>query len=171
MVEHLGSYLRTAGEPLAVEEGFSVQIGRVVLRGSVDRLERAPDGPDGSARVRVVDLKTGRSPVAKERAARHAQLGAYQAALEAGAFSEVVGDAQPGGASLVYVGTTNKSWTPRDQAALAQDVEPGWARDLLGEVAATVSASAMAATANDLCRSCPVTRSCPVLPEGRVVGE
>ena len=170
MVEHLAAYLGTSDEAVAVEQEFSVPIGRVVLRGTVDRLERAADSPDGSPRLRVVDLKTGRSAVAKTEAERHAQLGAYQAALEAGAFADVAAGAQAGGAALIYVGTTNKSWTGRQQAPLADDAEPGWAISLLDAVAETVSRSAMAATENDLCRSCPVTRSCPVRPEGRVVG-
>lgn len=168
MVRHLAAYLRSAGEPLAVEEPFSVQVGRVLLRGTVDRLERV-DGPDGP-RVRVVDLKTGRSQVSKADADRHPQLGAYQEALAAGAFDEITQGAPGGGASLVYVGTTNRTWSGRDQAALQEDREPTWARDLLEDVAETVSRSAVAATSNDLCRTCPVTRSCPAQPEGRVVG-
>ena len=170
MIEHLAAYLRTSDDAVAVEQGFSVPIGRVVLRGTVDRLERAPDGPDGATRLRVVDLKTGRSTVAKTEAERHAQLGAYQAALQAGAFADVAAGAEAGGAALVYVGTANKTWTGRDQAPLGDDADPAWAQALLDEVAETVSRSAMAATANDLCRSCPVTRSCPARPEGRVVG-
>jgi superfamily I DNA/RNA helicase len=169
MIEHLASYLRTSGEVVAVEHDFSVEIGRVVLRGSVDRLERVV-GAGGEERLRVVDLKTGKSAVSKTEAERHPQLGAYQAALEAGAFEDVAAGARSGGASLVYVGTPTKSWSQRDQVALAEDREPRWAEELLERVADTVSRSAVAATSNDLCRSCPVTRSCPVRPEGRVVG-
>ncbi|MBX9246384.1 ATP-dependent helicase [Actinotalea ferrariae] len=170
MIRHLAAYLRGAGQVVAVEEPFAVQVGRVLLRGTVDRLERLPDAPDGSPRVRVVDLKTGRSPVSADAVSRHAQLGAYQEALEAGAFTEHTGGATSGGAALVYVGTTNKKPSVREQVAVAEDPEPEWARRLLDDVATTVSASAVSATANDLCRTCPVRRSCPVQPEGRVVG-
>lgn len=170
MVRLLASYLRGAGEVLAVEEPFAVDVGRVRLRGTVDRLERLPDAPDGTPRARVVDLKTGRSAVTAEAVARHAQLGAYQVALDAGAFAERTGGARSGGAALVYVGTGTKRPSLREQVAVAEDAEPGWAEALLDEVAATVSASAVAATANDLCRTCAVRRSCPVQPEGRVVG-
>lgn len=169
MVAHLAAYLRQTPEVVAVEQGFAVEVGRVVLRGVVDRLERVRDD-DGTERVRVVDLKTGRSPVAKEAASRHAQLGAYQVAVEAGAFDEVTGGARSGGAALVYVGTDNRSYARRDQAALPDDAEPGWAAELLDEVADVVSRSAVAASGNDLCRMCPVTRSCPLQPQGRVVG-
>ncbi len=169
MVRHLAAYLRTAPDVVAVEQPFSVEVGRVVLRGVVDRLERVTDD-DGTVRVRVVDLKTGRSQVALGEAARHAQLGAYQVAVEAGAFDEVTDGARSGGAALVYVGTSNATYSRRDQPALAADADPAWADALLDEVADVVSRSAMTASVNDLCRVCPVTRSCPLQPVGRVVG-
>ncbi|WP_199424627.1 ATP-dependent helicase [Actinotalea solisilvae] len=170
MIRLLAAYLRGAGEVLAVEEPFAVDVGRVRLRGTVDRLERLPDADDGTPRARVVDLKTGRSAVTADAVARHAQLGAYQVSLDAGAFAERTGGARSGGAALVYVGTGTQRPSLREQVAVADDAEPGWAEALLDEVAATVSASAVAATANDLCRTCAVRRSCPVQPEGRVVG-
>ncbi|WP_255491619.1 ATP-dependent DNA helicase [Actinotalea sp. JY-7876] len=170
MVRHLARYLRDAGDVVAVEEPFEARVGRVLLRGTVDRLERVPADDEGPDRVRVVDLKTGRATVSADAAGRHAQLGAYQEAVAAGAFAERVGQARPGGAALVYVGTTQKSPPVREQAAPERDAEPDWARRLLDDVATTVSASAMAATTNDLCRRCPVARSCPAQPEGRVVG-
>lgn len=169
MVRHLAAYLRTAPDVVAVEQPFSVEVGRVLLRGVVDRLERVTDD-DGSVRVRVVDLKTGRSQVALGEAARHAQLGAYQVAVEAGAFDEVTDGARSGGAALVYVGTSNATYSRRDQPALAVDADPSWADALLDEVADVVSRSAMTASGNDLCRVCPVTRSCPLQLVGRVVG-
>ncbi|NTW38932.1 MAG: PD-(D/E)XK nuclease family protein, partial [Cellulomonadaceae bacterium] len=165
MVRHLAAYLATSDEVLAVEQPFTVELGRVVLRGTVDRLERSTGGD-----LKVVDLKTGRTPASKKDAARHPQLGAYQAAVEAGAFEEIAPGARSGGASLVYVGTQNSTWSGRDQPALAADENPDWARDLVASVADAVSSAALAATANDLCRTCPVTRSCPMQPEGRVVG-
>lgn len=169
MVHHLAEYLRAAPDVVAVEQPFAVEVGQVVLRGVVDRLERVV-GEDGTTRVRVVDLKTGRTAVGKEAAARHAQLGAYQAAVDSGAFDDVADGARSAGAALVYVGTDNRTYSRRDQPALASDDEPTWVGDLLAEVADVVSRSAVAASGNDLCRMCPVTRSCPLQPEGRVVG-
>jgi len=173
MVRHLAAYLRAAGEPVAVEQSFAVEVGRVLLRGAVDRLERVV-GEDGVPRLRVVDLKTGRQPVAKGDAERHPQLGAYQLAVEAGAFDDLLPDApdgaRSGGAALVYVGTSQKTFTTRGQPSLAQDAEPGWAADLVADVADAVSRSAVTASANDLCRVCAVRRSCPLQEVGRVVG-
>jgi superfamily I DNA/RNA helicase/RecB family exonuclease len=165
MVHHLAAYLRARPDVAAVERPFTVEIGRVLLRGVVDRLEVADDGS-----VRVVDLKTGKKALPRDEAARHAQLGAYQVAVESGAFDDVAPGARSAGAALVYVGATKSRFTERDQPALRDDPEPAWAHELLAEVAEVVSASAMAATANDLCERCPVHRSCPLRPEGRVVG-
>lgn len=170
MVRHLAEYLAAAGETLAVEQPFQVELGDVTLRGVVDRVERVGTDEDGAAVVRVVDLKTGRSAVSAPEAARHAQLGAYQLAVEAGAFEESVGPARSAGASLVYVGRTTRTWSEREQGALAEDADPAWAADLVQEVAGTVRASAMSARANDLCRVCPVRRSCPAHEEGQVLG-
>lgn len=173
MVEHLSAYLRAAGEAVAVERSFQVRVGDVELRGTVDRVERLPDDPedpDGAPRVRVVDLKTGRSAVSKEAAARHPQLGAYQAALDAGALSEELRGARCDGAALVYVGTTNRTPSERTQPALARDEDPEWAARLVADVAAIARSPHVSAAGNDLCRTCPVRRACPLQPEGQVVG-
>ena len=49
------------------------------VRGRVDRLER-----DAEGRLVVIDVKTGKSPVSKDDAQRHAQLAAYQLAIAEG---------------------------------------------------------------------------------------
>jgi superfamily I DNA/RNA helicase/RecB family exonuclease len=171
MLDHLGRYLRSGHDVVAVERAFEVDLGGVVLRGAVDRLERIGQDDDGVALVRVVDLKTGRTPATKADTERHAQLGAYQVAVESGAFADAVGGpARSAGAALVYVGTTNKNVAVKEQTALADDAEPRWATELVQEVALTVSRSAMAARENALCRVCPVRRSCPLQDEGRTVG-
>lgn len=173
MVRHLAEYeaavVRDGGEVVGVEQPFTAEVGRVLLRGVVDRLERVVDA-DGTARLRVVDLKTGRQVVGAADARRHAQLGAYQLAVQSGAFEEVAAGARSGGAALVYVGTAQRSYARRDQVPLPDDDDPAWAADLVGDVAEVVSRSAMAASGNDLCRVCAVRRSCPLQPEGRTVG-
>jgi superfamily I DNA/RNA helicase/RecB family exonuclease len=78
---------RPALDLVGVEEPFEVEIGQAQLHGRVDRLERDRDG-----RLLVVDLKTGKSAPTDGEVEEHPQLGAYQAAVEAGAFG---GDAAP----------------------------------------------------------------------------
>jgi RecB family exonuclease len=162
MIEHLAEYLAQAGEPLAVEAAFDVEVGRARLRGKVDRIENAGDG----AGI-VADLKTGRSVPTVAKATTHAQLGAYQLAVDAGAVEGVTTSA---GARLVYVGTDNKKYVQRTQPALGREPDgTTWAGALVEGAADTMASARFAAHTNDLCSMCPVRRSCPLQPEGRQV--
>lgn len=163
MVRRLADYLAGAGRALLVEGEFRVRTERALLRGSVDRIEADLDHPD---RVVVVDLKTGASAPPREQARTNPQLGAYQLAVDAGAFDELAPGTTSGGAQLVYLGV-GASATLREQDPLGpEDDGPSWARVLVDDVAETMAASAFAATTNDQCDRCPVRRSCPVRPEG-----
>lgn len=102
MVNILANYLAGfTGEVASVEQTFEFVHGNAKVIGKVDRIEVTPEG-----RVVIVDLKTGKKSVTKEEAENHAQLGVYQLAFEAGAFSEVeeLEDLELGGAKLVIVG-------------------------------------------------------------------
>ena len=163
MIARLAAYLSGAGEALGVEADFRLRTERALLRGSADRIERDLEHPE---QVRVVDLKTGASPPSKEQAAQNPQLGAYQLAVDAGAFAQLPPGTTSAGAQLVYLGT-GKSAAVRDQAPLGpEDHGPSWARTLVDEVAEKMAGSVFTATANDQCDRCPVRRSCPVRAEG-----
>jgi RecB family exonuclease len=165
MVHRLAVYLRTAGEPLLVEGAFAVDTDRASLRGSVDRIELVQDGESGPV-VRVVDLKTGASPPSVSKAAENPQLGAYQLAVDAGAFEGLPEGTTSGGAQLVFLGTGATAVT-RTQEPLGLETDgPSWARAMVDQVADKMAASTFQATANDLCDRCPVRRSCPVRGEG-----
>jgi superfamily I DNA/RNA helicase/RecB family exonuclease len=153
---------------VAVEQALKVRIGHVEITGRVDRLES-----DDQGRAVVVDLKTGGSSPREDELGRHPQLGVYQLAVLLGAF-ERFGLAEPGGAELVQVGkaagVTARAKVQR-QGALAEDPEPGWARDLVETVAAGMAGPVFEARVNPGCRTCPVASCCPVNPEGEQVGE
>ncbi|MEV6811353.1 ATP-dependent DNA helicase, partial [Micromonospora sp. NPDC051296] len=154
---------------LAIEHEFAVRLDDprrpVELAGRVDRLEVDADG-----RLVVVDLKTGKSTAVTEReVAEHPQLGAYQAAVEAGAFAEF-GD-EPGGAALVQLGTGAKDAREQAQPPATDGPEAGWATALVRRTADTMAAATFAAVANSKCRVCPVRTSCPVSGQGRQVVE
>ncbi|MBW4096111.1 MAG: ATP-dependent helicase [Acidobacteria bacterium] len=140
MVRKLAVYvieMRNDGRTLrAVEHDFSVDIpsasGVVArLRGQVDRLELDHDG-----KVVIVDLKTGRSkPTAKELP-EHPQLAAYQAAIHAGAFDELIPGASQqgsGGALLAQLGGTTKKVDQQRQDALKPDED--WAVEMIRNAA------------------------------------
>lgn len=95
--EYLRDFERAGGMLLGSEGAFELRLGRALVRGTIDRVEHTPDGT-----VVIVDLKTGnRTPTAAE-AAEHAQLGAYQLALEHGAIEQAA-ELPSGGAKLLFV--------------------------------------------------------------------
>ncbi|WP_422751620.1 ATP-dependent helicase [Micromonospora sp. WMMD1219] len=170
MVDKLLRWL--AGNPrrlLAIEHEFAVRLDDpsrpIQLTGRVDRLE-----VDDEGRLVVIDLKTGKSTAVTEReVAEHPQLGAYQAAVEAGGFAEF--GEEPGGAALVQLGTGARDAKEQTQAAAGEGPEAGWATALVRRTADTMAASTFAAVANSKCRVCPVRTSCPVSGQGRQVVE
>jgi superfamily I DNA/RNA helicase/RecB family exonuclease len=153
-------------ELIAVEQSLKVRIGPVEITGRVDRLES-----DDQGRAVIVDLKTGGSAPREDELDRHPQLGVYQLAVLLGAF-ERLGLAEPGGAELVQVGkaagVTMRAKVQR-QGALAEDAEPGWAKDLVETVAAGMAGPVFEAKVNPGCRTCPVASCCPVHPDGEQV--
>jgi superfamily I DNA/RNA helicase/RecB family exonuclease len=125
----------------------------VAVRGRIDRLER-----DAQGRLVVVDLKTARSPVTKDDAQQHAQLGLYQLAVAAGLLP---GGEQPGGGRLVYLGKPSAAGaTEREQSALGPDDAAQWHEAVRAAAAATAGPS-FAARVNDGCGHCPIRPSCP----------
>jgi superfamily I DNA/RNA helicase/RecB family exonuclease len=166
MVRKLAEWLRTNTRVfVAAEQDFEVTIGRAVLKGQVDRLERDDEG-----RLFVVDLKTGKHAPTKAELDSHAQLGSYQVAVEVGAFEEVAaGVRESGGAALVQVGTTTVKAAINDQKPLSESGDPGWALQMIERSARGMAGNVFAAIDNDMCRSCPVRTSCPVRDEGRQV--
>ncbi|MGP5709867.1 PD-(D/E)XK nuclease family protein [Brachybacterium alimentarium] len=159
----LDEHLRSAGEPLAVEAPFEVELGRVRLRGSIDRIEGDATG------LRVVDLKTGRSAKTAKAAEDDLQLAAYQAAVRDGALAEQLGEDAPerlNGAQLVYVGTGGRKASVRTQAALDRAEDPAWFDELVAEVSQDVSGQQVTARLNTHCSQCAVRSSCPLQPEG-----
>jgi RecB family exonuclease len=179
MTRRLASYyarmVDEGRELVAVEKAVSVTIGRAVVSGQVDRLERTPDG--GSY---IVDLKTGRTQVSDEDVAANPQLGIYQLAVQAGGFAPDArapdgGAAQRAeGGELVMIGVPRVNLPLKRQPPLPDpdaepDGEPSWARALLDRVSDGMARAEYVAQQGPHCRNCPVRTSCPVQPEGRVV--
>lgn len=125
----------------------------VRLRGRVDRVER-----DGAGRLVVVDVKTGKTPVSKDDAQRHAQLAMYQLAVAEGLLPD--GD-EPGGARLVYPGRVGAGGAAeREQDPLTPATRDDW-RNLVQQAAAATAGPQFVARVNDGCTHCPIRPSCP----------
>jgi superfamily I DNA/RNA helicase/RecB family exonuclease len=125
----------------------------VRVRGRVDRLER-----DAEGRLVVVDVKTGKTPVTKDDAQRHAQLAAYQLAIAEGLLPQ--GD-QAGGGRLVYLGKVGSAGAcERDQDPMTADGREEW-REAVRHAAAATQGPEFVARINDGCAHCPVRAICP----------
>ena len=148
-------------ELVGVEVEFDATIGRALIRGTVDRLER-----DAAGRLVVVDLKTGKTPA--KNTEEHGQLAAYQVAVAAGGFGER-GNV-PGGAALLQVGTGTKA-KEQHQEPLPDDVplENTWAGELIAEVAGGMGGASFEVRTGGHCQRCTARRSCPLQEPGRQV--
>jgi RecB family exonuclease len=167
MVARLARYFEESAaggwERIGAELDLRVELGRAVLKGRVDRLER-----DSSGRLRVVDLKTGSSKPSRGDLLRNAQLGAYQAAVEHGAFADH-GTASAGAALLQVGKASGVRTTLQQQAPLSADDDPKWAELLVMDTAEGMAGSRFTATIGQACTFCSVRSSCPVQAEGRVI--
>ncbi|WP_019634682.1 ATP-dependent helicase [Actinomadura atramentaria] len=167
MVDKFLSWHRdNPNEVVALEESFRVDLGRVVIKGRIDRAER-----DAQGRAVIIDVKTSGSAVKKTELDRHPQLGVYQYAVMLGAF-ERHGLIEPGGAKLVQVGkgSLTRKAREQEQRPLAEDPDPDWPKKLVEIVASGMASEVFKARANEKCRSCPVRSCCPVQDEGKRVG-
>ncbi|MDQ1606982.1 MAG: hypothetical protein QOJ18_1349, partial [Microbacteriaceae bacterium] len=126
VAEYLADFERDGKSLVAAEGRFELSIGRAKVNGSIDRVER---GPDGS--VVIVDLKTG-SPITRQDAIdAHPQLGAYQLAYAEGVLNEFLdelGQHSSGGAKLLYVkkGLRSKLYREGVQATLGDEQLEGF---------------------------------------------
>ncbi len=165
MVARFTAYRDTAErdwQPVGIEEGFRVEVGRAVVAGRVDRIER-----DAQGRLRIVDLKTGKSKPTEAELDRHGQLGAYQVAVEEGGFPGL--GEHSAGAALVFIGKGGLSGlkpSVKTQPPLERSDDPTWARTLVEQTAEGMGAPDFRAAQGKACETCPVRSSCPVQPEG-----
>lgn len=167
MVGHVADYVAMAQAQgwtrLGSELRVDVQHGRAHLVGRVDRVEADREGA-----LRVVDLKTGTRKPSPAEVARHPQLGAYQVAVDAGAFGP---QHRSAGAALLQVGKARTSRTSLQvQPPLAQDPDPSWADTMLADAASQMGAAHfLARPTSELCGTCQVHSACPASARGRTL--
>ncbi|WP_353810337.1 PD-(D/E)XK nuclease family protein [Agromyces sp. SYSU T00194] len=131
--EYLAGFADDGKALLGAEGRFSLELGRTLVRGTVDRVERSDDGT-----VVIVDLKTGRSMPAVNGMASHPQLGAYQAAAREGVVPLDGGEL--GGAKLVFVAkpTSGRAYSERVQQPFDDEAAAAFAErvDAAGRIMA-----------------------------------
>ncbi|MDI2131024.1 ATP-dependent helicase [Yinghuangia seranimata] len=166
----------------ATEHEFEVSLTagehRIVIRGSMDRVERGADGL-----AYVVDFKTGKGKPTKQDVAEHPQLAVYQLAVEGGALDDVpaFGGARPrsGGAELVQL--RHRAGAAAEVAALPLVQEQGtpvpdeegrtWVSALLADVAGRILGERFTPHTGSHCDRCEFRRCCSARSEGRTVVE
>ncbi|WP_338018125.1 ATP-dependent DNA helicase [Streptomyces taklimakanensis] len=171
-------------ETIATEHGFDVTLEagghRVRVRGTVDRVERGPDG-----RAYVVDFKTGKNKPTAAEVERHPQLAVYQLAVREGALDDVDapegaggGRLEPGGAELVQlrIGAPKKEGgdalpAVQRQRALGEDGNGEWVGELLADAAGRVLDERFTPSPGRHCGTCSFRGACSARPEGRHVVE
>lgn len=83
IIANLASYLKAQQESgvevVAVEQHISGTLDRAKISGTIDRIERSPNGD-----ITIVDLKTGKAHSPKSKIDENAQLALYQLAYENG---------------------------------------------------------------------------------------
>jgi len=121
---YLGDFEAAGSAIVGAEKEFAFELDApgheagARVKGSIDRVERAPDGS-----VVIVDLKTGTPETKQARIDATAQLGAYQLAYRQGLLDDALaphGEHRPGGAKLLYVksGVGGKKYREGVQAPL-----------------------------------------------------
>ncbi|MEU8224489.1 ATP-dependent DNA helicase [Kribbella sp. NPDC048915] len=137
----------------------------VRVKGRMDRVEKDPEG-----KVRVVDLKTGRSVPTKPALERHVQLAIYQRAIASRQLKKLGEDAESGGAELVQLRHDDNGGFPKVQPqAPLETGEDGrsWLDDAVDEAEETIRSEDFVAKRNDGCARCEARSLCPIQPEGR----
>jgi RecB family exonuclease len=119
LAAYLGDGARNGTRLLSAEGRFALELDGAVLSGTIDRVERLPDG-----RAVIVDLKTGKGdPTSDTGVAEHPQLGAYQLAFSAGVIDGLEPGMELAGARLVIVssGTQKQNYRNPTQPAFTPD--------------------------------------------------
>jgi superfamily I DNA/RNA helicase/RecB family exonuclease len=119
LAAYLGDGARDGTRLLSAEGKFALELDGAVLSGTIDRVERLPDG-----RAVIVDLKTGKGdPTSDTGVAEHPQLGAYQLAFSAGVIDGLEPGMELAGARLVIVssGTQKQNYRNPTQPAFSAD--------------------------------------------------
>jgi RecB family exonuclease len=135
MAGYMSSYLAESNQLVASEQGFEIDLGRLVVAGKIDRVERTGDG------LIAADLKTGKSLSAKD-AAEHRQLALYQLGLRE-SYDEPVA-----GGRIISVGSG--SLKVLEQAALAGEFQES-IMELLSRAESQIGQASFVANISEHC--------------------
>ncbi|WCC79107.1 ATP-dependent DNA helicase [Cutibacterium equinum] len=159
------------GAEVRVDGTIEVPSGVARVRGSIDRLERDPQGA-----CYVVDLKTGTSTSPETKNSHRLQIGVYQAVVASGGVSSL-GKTSVSGAELVHLrmgaGKGQADAKVDHQSGLwdvpwPDEMEPvegcrNWIEASVDKAIKIVKSGEYTAIANTGCGHCPARAGCPAL--------
>ena len=163
MLERFARYHAASSREVAgVELGFTIKVGRAEIRGNVDRIEIDSDG-----NFYVIDFKTGKNTISKDKAKENLQLACYQLAVALDGFEKKLSGTKSTGAELVYLAADSVKVTTRQQFIIDEVA----VKAKIEEIAAGMGAATFQARINKMCDKCVVKAACPIQNEGRAVIE
>jgi RecB family exonuclease len=143
---------------VATEHHFRIEVGDIHLVGSIDRVDRAPEGEG----IRIVDYKTGRHEPRPDALPDDLQLAVYH--LAASRDPELAAFGPPRQLLLQYL----RTMTEYEQPIVSGHAETTQARVLAA--AADIRNERFEPAVDASCRNCSFHRLCPLQREGREVG-
>ena len=163
MLERFARYhAASARTVVGAELNFTIKVGRAEIRGNVDRIE-----VDGDGNFYVIDFKTGKNTITKEKARENLQLACYQLAVALDGFEKKLSGSKSTGAELVYLASDSVKVTTRQQFI----IDEVHVKAKIEEIAEGMGAATFQARVNKMCEKCVVKAACPIQNEGRVVIE
>jgi superfamily I DNA/RNA helicase/RecB family exonuclease len=146
-----------ASEALAFEIDFTIEVGRHLVRGRIDRVDRSGDG------IALLDYKTARTPASETDAANSLQLAIYYLAALRDPTLAALG--APVEMQLVYPARARQGRFAR----VGQRPEPGHDRRVEERLLPLLDGAAGEAFDPDPhadCRFCAFKPICPMWPQG-----
>jgi superfamily I DNA/RNA helicase/RecB family exonuclease len=146
-----------ARQALAFEIDFTIEVGRHMVRGRIDRVDRAGDG------IALLDYKTARMPASEADAANSLQLAIYYLAALRDPTLAALGP--PVEMELVYPARARQGRFTR----VGQRPEPGYDRRVEERLLPLLDGAAAESFDPDPhadCRFCPFKPICPMWPQG-----
>jgi len=147
---------------LAVEREFAIEVGPHVVRGSIDRIDRMPDGS-----IEIIDYKTSREPATASEVADDVQLAVYHLAATRDPSLAALGP--PARLRLVYLRRLGEPGKAEREQPITPDHAARTEARILRLADRMLAGEIDPSPAGD-CDHCDFHRLCPLQPEGREVG-
>jgi RecB family exonuclease len=153
-LERIYTLWPSSGSPVALELAVEKEVGNVVWRGRVDRVEREPDG-----QLKVIDYKTSKTLPSVPDAASSIQLGFYVLAVEDDSRVQgLVGAAEFWHPLVAQKGLATRSFDIEKVDEISERLEA---------ITASVVEEDWRPRPGAHCARCQIKSSCPAWPEGR----